>query len=198
MKYISFIFYAVQCCSQDFVKAWGAQKNFRSPIFSAAQFFPQPNFFRSPIFFPTAKIFLGCTNFFPANIFSSPSIIFLPPPPPHTSVSPAHRRGEGPGLQGPARNAAYLGLAHLTSCIIVLQQRGIRKKYWQEPMLEWKKNIIFCSSRLVFSDSEVAESDTVAAPANCSSIFSRWFFFKAVIIDIEIVLPPSSYWLRVL
>ena len=72
--------YKHQCCSQDFVKAWGAQKNFRSPIFSAAQFFPQPNFFRSPIFFPTAKIFLGCTTFFPANIFSSPSIIFLPPP----------------------------------------------------------------------------------------------------------------------
>ena len=70
------------------MKAWGAQKNFHSPIFSAAQFFPQPNFFRSPIFFPTAKIFLGCTNFFPANIFSSPSIIVLPPPPPSHKCLP--------------------------------------------------------------------------------------------------------------
>ena len=70
------------------MKAWGAQKNFRSPIFSAAQFFPQPNFFRSLIF-SAAQFFSHSQNisrlyqFFPANIFSSPSIIFLPPPPSH-------------------------------------------------------------------------------------------------------------------
>ena len=58
-----------QCCSQDFVKAWGAQKNFRSPIFSAAQFFPQPNFFRSPIFFPQPKYFSAVPIFFPPIYF---------------------------------------------------------------------------------------------------------------------------------
>ena len=68
------------------MKAWGAQKNFRSPIFSAAQFFPQPNFFRSLIFsaaqffFPQPKYFSAVPLFSRQYIFFAFNNFSAPPP----------------------------------------------------------------------------------------------------------------------